>query len=107
MEVKTLPPSSGGDHSLEDSNFDILDPILKALKQEGIKFGKQIVYIPLKWCGQLHYRAQNEHKIESNVQGGELESLLSQYHSPQSQHVRYNINILALKLEISVRSFRN
>lgn len=75
------------DHCPEDSYFKILDPILDTLEKEKIK-EKTIVYVALKWCGQLHHWAKFEYNIESSYHGDELGSLVSQYQSPQSQLVR-------------------
>ena len=92
MEIKKRPPSTGGSNTSENSVFQTVDPILCQLQEEKEKFEKTIVYVPLKWCGQLHYRAETVFKLNAESATKEsknITTLVSQYHSPQSQQVSY------------------
>ena len=96
LEVKRRPPSTGGDHTVENAYQSVVDPILEDLRIQGHKFDKTIVYMPLKWCGLMHHRAMTDFihdhpddKVQQSVDAQQLTCLVSQYHAPQSNRVSF------------------
>jgi len=49
--VMKRPPSSGGEHTAEDSYSSVLSMILSQLFEDAAMCRKTIVYMKLTWCG--------------------------------------------------------
>ena len=94
LEVKRRPPSTGGNYTPNDSANTVIDPYLKELQLLGLSFPKSIVYAKLEMCGYIHDRAVThflaDHPDETTIQtpnAVELQSLIQQYHAPQTSSV--------------------
>ena len=89
LEVCKRAPSTGGSHTATESMYEVIDPFLTELKNQTNNFNKTIVYVPLKWCGLLHYRASSQFLdvVHSFNSESKLQTLVAQYHAPQSQEV--------------------
>lgn len=83
LEVVKRPSSTGGENTAENSIFEVIDPIIKRLKENGKEFPKTVIYVPLKWCGILHHRTVTTLENEA----ANFTDIVSQYHSPQSTQV--------------------
>ena len=89
LEVSHRAPSTGGQHIAADSVFQVADICLERLKEQTKDFTKTIIYVTLKWCGLLHYRANSQFlgDVTNSNNDSLLKTLVAQYHAPQSQEV--------------------
>ena len=62
------------------SYMEPVRPILQELEATGVDCPRTIIYLPLKWCGEVHQEALKKYKIDDSL-------VLSQYHSPQTSEV--------------------
>ncbi len=63
-----------------DSYMEPVRPILEELTTKGDTCPRTIIYLPLKWCGEVHLEAQQKYGIKQSL-------VVSQYHSPQTEKV--------------------
>ena len=104
LDVCKRAPSTGAQYTAADSMHEVIDPFLENLKRQTKDFNKTIVYVPLKWCGLLHYRANSQFLNDSSDsfnRESQLKTLVAQYHAPQSQEVSIS-NVVSLLICIHV-----
>ena len=64
-------------------------PIFEELKEQGANYPKTIVYVPLAWCGELHYLAEKKYGVPPG--------LIGQYTAPQTKKVNRYLKVLRPK----------